>query len=103
MQSVEFGGHIDLNCSWGYSIFNRMDFVRRKTTTAKSKFFQGKSFSAKINSLSDVVGIVQMEEIPPPLIINWDQTGLKIVPSSQWTMHEKGAKRVEAVGVSDSV
>ncbi len=53
--------------------------------------------------LSDVVGIVHMEEIPPPLIINWDQTGLKIVPSSQWTMHEKGAKTVEAVVVSDKL
>ena len=34
-----------------------------------------------------------MKEIPTELILNWDQTGVKIVPSSTWTM--------EAVGVND--
>ena len=27
-----------------------------------------------------------MEEIPDELVINWDQTGIKYVPVSQWTM-----------------
>ena len=42
-----------------------------------------------------------MEEIPPHLILNWDQTGIKIVPSSSWTMNQSGAKRVEVCGVND--
>ena len=31
-----------------------------------------------------------MEEIPEALILNWDQTAMKIVPSSSWTMEKKG-------------
>ena len=42
-----------------------------------------------------------MEEIPPDLILNWDQTGIKIVPCSTWTMERQGAKRVQMVGVND--
>ena len=42
-----------------------------------------------------------MDEIPADLIINFDQTGLSIVPSSDWTMEAKGAKSVEAVGKDD--
>ena len=42
-----------------------------------------------------------MEEVPAELILNWDQTGIKIVPSSTWTMDKRGSKRVEAVGIND--
>lgn len=42
-----------------------------------------------------------MEEIPPHLILNWDQTGIRIVPSSSWTMERHGSKRVELTGVDD--
>ena len=35
---AEFGGHINLNMHWVFSLLKRMDFVKRKATTAKSKF-----------------------------------------------------------------
>ena len=38
-----------------------------------------------------------MDEIPPDLIINFDQTGINYVPISSWTMEKEGAKRVEMV------
>ncbi len=41
-----------------------------------------------------------MEEIPPELILNWDQTGIHLVPAAAWTMDQIGSKRVE-VGVND--
>ena len=44
---------------------------------------------------------MEQEEIPPELIINWDQTGICFVSSSSWTMEEKGVKRVEVVRQSD--
>ena len=43
-----------------------------------------------------------MEEIPPELILKWDQTGLKIVPSSSWTMDQRSVNQVEMIGVDDS-
>ena len=60
------------------------------------------NFSALLRSfLDDVVTTVEMEEIPPELIFNWDQTGIKLVPSTSWTMEQKGVKRVEVAGQND--
>ena len=44
---------------------------------------------------------MEKEEIPPELILNWDQTGLKTVPSNTWTMEEHGLKRVDVAEVND--
>ncbi len=39
-----------------------------------------------------------MEGIPcEPIIINWDQTGLNLVPATSWTMALKGSRCVEIV------
>ena len=38
-----------------------------------------------------------MEDIPSDIILNWDDTGIYVVPGSQWTMEAKGSKKVEAV------
>ena len=35
------------------------------------------------------------------VIINWDQTGLKYVPVSNWTFADKGSKQVEIAGLDD--
>ena len=43
-----------------------------------------------------------MEEIPPELILNWDSTAIRIVPSTTWSMEKQGAKRVEVIGTGDS-
>ena len=33
--------------------------------------------------------------------MNWDQTGLKLVPTSMWMMEKEGSRRVEIVGSDD--
>ncbi len=35
------------------------------------------------------------------LIFNWDQTGIHIIPQSNWTMEKKGSKRVEVKRLQD--
>lgn len=35
------------------------------------------------------------------LIINFDQTGLKYVPVSDWTMEKEGSKKVPITGLRD--
>lgn len=78
-----------------------MEFVQRKATTAKSKQ-SGMNFAEqKKLFLDEVKATVTMEEIPPELILNWDQTGIRIVPSSTWTIDRRGSKRVEMVSVND--
>lgn len=44
----------------------------------------------------------KMEDIPAELILNWDQTGIKLVFSSNWTMEVRGSKQVELFGFNDN-
>ena len=60
----EFGGHIDLGRHWAYGLLDRMKFVRRKATSAKSKPIPTKFAQLKELFLADVVATVIMEEIP---------------------------------------
>ena len=51
--------------------------------------------------LYDVFSVASLEEMSPELILNWDQTGIQIVPAAAWTMDKIGSKRVEITGVND--
>ncbi len=42
-----------------------------------------------------------MEEIPSQLVINWDHTGINLVPVSNWTMAKEGSKRIAIFGKDD--
>ena len=98
---AEFGGHIDLSRQWAYHLLDRMKFVRRKATTSKSKHIPIDFAKLKEAFLDDIRAVVNMEEIPAELILNWDQTGIHLVPASAWTMDQVGSKRVEIMGVND--
>ncbi len=78
-----------------------MKSVQRKATTAKSKQTDANFAELKKSFFADVVATVTMEQIQPKLILNWDQTGIKILPCSTWTIDRRGAKRVEMIGVND--
>ena len=51
--------------------------------------------------LQDIDNIILMDEIPPQLVINFDQTGVNYIPTSAWTMEKQGAKRVKIIGKDD--
>ena len=78
----EFGDYVRLNRHWAYSLLRRMKFVQRRATTSKSKHSIHNFSALKKSFLEDVVTTVEMEEIPPELIMNWDQTGINLVPLS---------------------
>ena len=44
---------------------------------------------------------MEIEEIPPELVINWNQTGIHYVPVSSCTMAKVGSKQVEITGIDD--
>ena len=96
----ENGGPVVITKTWAKSLLRRMGFVKRRgSSTAKMTI---ENFDAKKQQfLLDITAIVEMEEIPPQLVFNWDQTAISIVPGSSWTMELKGSKRVEIVGISD--
>ena len=98
---VENGGHIGITKSWARSLLRRMGMVKRKGTTSK-KIFNVENFeNEKDKFLTDVRNKMENNDIPKQLVINWDQTGINIVPVSQWTMEVEGAKRVEIQGIDD--
>ena len=71
-----------------------MQFVKRKATT-KSKITVPHFDALKEQYLLDIKVIVTMEEIPPDLVVNWDQTGINYVPVSQWTMEKRVPKELK--------
>ena len=83
-----------INRQWAYSVLKRMKFVRRKATTSKSKYTFADFAELKKSFLRSVVETVTMEEISP-------QLGINIIPSSSWTLEEKGSKRIELVSIKD--
>ena len=51
--------------------------------------------------LQDINNIIEMDEIPLQLVINFGQTGINYIPTSSWTMEKQGSKRVEIIGKDD--
>uniref|UniRef100_A0A1X7V5Y1 Uncharacterized protein n=1 Tax=Amphimedon queenslandica TaxID=400682 RepID=A0A1X7V5Y1_AMPQE len=98
---VEFGGHVQLKKYLARSLFQRMNLVQRKATTARSKHTDVNLKALKQQFLTDFQSTVSMEEIPSELVFNWDQTGIQRVPSSSWTMDKSGVKRVKIIGAND--
>ena len=86
--------------NWAKSLLYRIGFVKRRGNT-KAKVPVEHFEALKSQFLFDIQATVEMQEIPPELIINWDQTGIKIVSLSSWTMKQKGAKWVEISGVDN--
>ena len=97
----ENGGHIELSRNWTLSLLERMKFVKRKATTAQSKESVADFLERKQAFLREVVTTVEMEDVQIELVLNWDQTGIKIVPTSNWTMELSGPKRVEMSALTD--
>ena len=82
---AENGGPIQLNRHWAHSLLKRMKFVQRKATTSMSKHAMTNFEEQKREFFSDVATTV----------------GIRLVPSSTWTMERRGEHRVEMVGVNN--
>jgi len=76
-----------------------MRFVKRKASTSQKLPVEDFEAKGKL-FLQKVQMVVKMKEIPVELAINFDQTGIKYIPSS-WTTEKEGSKRVAIVGKED--
>ncbi len=97
---AEFGGSLTLSKSWASSLLDRLGYTQRKGTRTARKTPPDFD-NTREQFLKHVHDIVERYSIPPQLIINWDQTGLKIIPVDSWTMAETGTKQVDIIGLSD--
>lgn len=99
---VQHGGHIQITKAWALSLLQRMGFVKRKATTKSTPGLSGEQIEeVKRSFLKQVARMVKLRDIPDSLIINLDQTGIKLVPTGDWTMAAAGSRRVEVIGLGD--
>lgn len=96
----ENGGTLILDRKWAKSIMKRMGLVRRQATRTAMKV-PNNFEDIKSAFLTRIQNAVREHEIPKELIINWDQTGTKLVPVSDWTLEQRGSQQVSAVGRDD--
>ena len=88
-----------LACNGGH--LSRMGYVKRRGSTA-AKVTVENFQQLREQFLIDIKAVVEVEEIPTDLIINWDQTGINYVPTNTWTMEKEGTKRVEIIAADDN-
>ena len=97
---VSRGGSISINKNWAKSLLSRMKYVKRKCSNAgKVSLPNFKTIQAVF--LADLKAEVLMNDVPDELILNWDQTGLPIIPTGQWTMHHAGDKVIPIAHADD--
>ena len=64
------------------SLLKRMGFVKRKATTKSTPGMSSEVFERmKAVFLKQVARMAKLRDIPDSLIINLDQTGVKLVPT----------------------
>jgi hypothetical protein len=55
----------------------------------------------KMDYIERIEKCVNEHNIPNDLILNWDQTGVNLIPGGDWTMDAKGSKQVKITGLND--
>ena len=78
----------------------RLLWTWRSGTTAASKLpvdweAQG------IKMAQRIAAAMELHAVHPSLVINLDQTGVRLVPSGRWSYEERGSKAVAIVGAED--
>ena len=83
----ENGGHLELSTHWAKGRLRKIWFSKRRVTTKASLTlvdFEERKSQFVFNDQT----IIELEEIPDDLVVNWDQTGIHYVPVSDWTMEK---------------
>ena len=82
----------------------RMGYVQRRgSTQSKQKFTDEEFLQVKQSFIAQIQEMVKAHRIPDKLVMNWDQSGIQLMPSStcNWTMEEQGSRRVAIEGLND--
>ena len=97
----ENGGHLEFSTYWAKAKLRKLGYSKRKKTT-KASLTSVDFEERKAQFVFDAQAIIELEEIPDDLVVNWDQTGIHYVPVSDWMMERTGAKRVAIAGANDT-
>ena len=94
------GGYVNITKTWAKSLLKRMGYVKRKCSNA-GKISPIQLAQIQEVFLADIKAQVVMNDIPDELIINWDQTGVPLVPTGGWTMHRAGDRIIPIANSDD--
>ena len=83
------GVTVEFTVGWCQSIFKRLNFVRRKSATAKPMITPGLIKEIGFSFYKDIHELVKWFNIPKELVINIDQTPLPFVLVSSYIMERK--------------
>ena len=99
---VSNGGYINLTDNWAKSLQNWMGFVKRKASSS-AKITPEEFDQQKKNFLRDIRNVINMDQIPSELIVNFNLTGISYVSALSYTMEKEGATRVKVTGKDDRI
>ena len=75
------GGSLVLTKEWARYVLQRIGMVKHRANTKKKVTVENFDELKKL-FLLDIRNIVQMDEVPAQIIINWDQSGINYLPPS---------------------
>ena len=96
----ENGGHLTLGKSWAKSLMQRMGFSRRRATKTSRKMPQDYELQRR-RFLFEIEQLVYKKKIPDDMVLNMDQTAVRMVPTANWTISPEGSKQVPLTAVDD--
>ena len=97
---AKYGGSVVLTKHWAKYLLQRMNMVKRRGNT-KAKVTMEKFDELRTAFILDVKNVMELDEVPTALVVNWDHTAINYIPISAWTTEKEGAKRVDIVGKED--
>lgn len=89
----QFGGPIKLTTNWAKQWLRGKGWVKRKATTGHRHIPQDYQ-QLKDTFLKRVNNTILTHNIPAPLVVNFDQTGINLLPTQAYTMAPKGSDQV---------
>ena len=98
----ENGGTVKFTVGWCQIIFKRLNFVRKKSTTAKPLIASGLIKEIGFSFYKEIHELVKWFNIPKQLVINIDETPLRFVLVNSYTTEKKGDQCVPVAGTTES-
>ena len=96
----QYGGSLDLKKSWAFFFLSRHGYVKCKATRASRKV-PDDFVNIKSIYLDNIDKVIKDYNIPLSMVLTFDQTGIKMVPVSDWTLEVQGSKQIDTIGLED--
>ena len=96
----ENGYTVEFTVGWCQSTFKKLNFIRRKSTTANPLRAPGLIKEIGFTFYKEIRELVKWFNTPKELLINIDQTPLSFVLVSSYTMEKKGNQCVPVAGTT---